>query len=373
MSLPATSGVRESQDYNESGGAVKKPNPARRDCPGAGDVSAYNRAPSKTLVRTARMRAKARAQPNIALIKYWGKRDVERNLPAVGSLSITLDSLWTTMDVEFAPDESCDSLGVNGRPEMRMLPRVSACLDRIAGSDRPRARVTSECNFPIAAGLASSASSFAALAVAASAACGQDLDALALARAAGAASGSAARSLFGGFVELEPGDDDIDLDVLRPAADWPLRVVVAVTATGPKPLSSGQAMQRSAGTSPFYRRWIDQQPADLAAARAAVESRDFAALADVSEHNCLKMHSVMWTARPPVVYWNNTTLECMSVVTALRDRGESVFFTIDAGPQVKAVCLPGSERNVVEALAAIGGVEAVMTSGLGDGARLLGG
>ena len=266
------------------------------------------------------MRAKARAHPNIALVKYWGKRNVERNLPAVGSQSITLDALWTTMDVAFDAGRDTDSITLNGETQTRLLDRVSECLDRVAGKNRPRASITSRCNFPIAAGLASSASSFAALVVAASAALGANHDRLTLARMAGAASGSAARSLYGGFVELKAGDDDISLQQLAGAGDWPLEVVVAVTAAGEKPISSGAAMRRSAETSPFYQRWVDDQHADLDAGRQAIDQRDFAALAAVSEHNCLKMHSVMWTSRPAVVYWNDVQTASTFSLRSMRDR-----------------------------------------------------
>lgn len=315
------------------------------------------------------MRAAATAQPNIALIKYWGKRDADRNLPAVGSLSITLDALWTTMDVDFTGAGATDSLVLNNQPDSRLLPRVSRCLDLVVGEDRPRAAVTSHCNFPIAAGLASSASAFAALVVAAAKAAGRQDDRLALARMAGRASGSAARSLYGGFVELLPGTDDIRLVELASPADWPLEVVVAVTATGEKPVSSGEAMRLSAATSPFYDRWVDEQGADLDIARQAVADREFGRLAEVAEHNCLKMHSVMWTSRPSIVYWNDVTIACMHEVRRLRDAGHSVFFTIDAGPQVKAVCLPQDADTVAASLGSVDGVVDVMRSGLGDGAR----
>ena len=118
------------------------------------------------------MCAVARAQPNIALIKYWGKRDTTRNLPAVGSISITLSGLYTEMAVEPDHTLSDDVLVVNGREDRGMLGRVQSCLDNVAGMNRPRMRVISDCNFPIAAGLASSASAFAALVVAADAALG---------------------------------------------------------------------------------------------------------------------------------------------------------------------------------------------------------
>lgn len=317
------------------------------------------------------MQASAQAQPNIALIKYWGKRDVESNLPAADSLSVTLDTLWTRMSLEFDERLKQDTLDVNGSTAPSMLARVSHCLDRVVGNARAFARVQSSSNFPIGAGLASSASAFAALVVAADQAAGSHLETNALARLAGAASGSAARSLFGGFVELTAGDEKIEVREIADSASWPLEVIVAVTAEGPKALGSTDAMIRSARTSPFYSSWLEQQAADMEIARQAVQQKDFAKLAAVAEHNCLKMHSVMWGSRPPIVYWNQATIACMETVRALQADGYSVFFTIDAGPQLKAVCLPEDGDYVRAALEQTGGVIRVLQSGLGPGARLL--
>ncbi len=316
------------------------------------------------------MRATAIAQPNIALIKYWGKRDVEKNLPAVGSISITLDALHTRMCVELDDGLDADELTVNGDPAPGMLLRVSTCIDRVLGSSRAGARVTSDCNFPIAAGLASSASSFAAAVVAAAAAGGRDIATDRLASLAGAASGSAARSLYGGIVELGVRADDIVVAEIASAADFPLRVVVAVTTTASKPVGSTEAMEISRKSSPFYANWVAGQEDDLHAARLAIARRDFAALATVAEHNCLKMHSVMWASRPAIVYWNSATLNCLQTIRALQADGVDVFFTIDAGPQVKAICDPACAADVEVALRSTDGVATTMSSGLGPGARL---
>ena len=316
------------------------------------------------------MQGTAIAQPNIALIKYWGKRDVERNLPAVGSISITLRELFTRMHVEFDQSLTADTLVVNGATDDKMLPRLAACLDRVAGPDRRCARIASTCNFPIAAGLASSASAFAAVTLAAAKAAGSELDVDTLATLAGRASGSAARSLFGGFVELQNLDDDIRCRTIAQADDWPLSVVVAITEKGPKAVGSTEAMEISRQTSPFYSSWVEQQVHDLDTARTAIATRDFEKLAAIAEHNCLKMHSIMWASRPPMVYWNAATMRCLQTVRQLQGQGIGVFFTIDAGPQVKAVCLPEHVGSVKAALRAIAGVTDIMTTGLGDGARL---
>jgi len=316
------------------------------------------------------MQGTAIAQPNIALIKYWGKRDIERNLPAVGSISITLRDLHTRMSVEFDDALAADTLTVNDVPDVRMLPRLSACLDRVAGKNRPRAHILSTCNFPIAAGLASSASSFAALTVAAAEAAGRSMSTRELASLAGQASGSAARSLLGGFVELRNTNDDIEVSKLCASEEWPVTVVVAITETGPKPVGSTEAMEISRKTSPFYSNWVEQQQHDLDTARAAIAGRNFQALAEIAEHNCLKMHSIMWASRPPMVYWNAATMRCLQAVRKLQGRGVGVFFTIDAGPQVKAVCLPEFAAEVEAELRATPGVTDIMTTGLGEGARV---
>lgn len=318
------------------------------------------------------MQATAIAQPNIALIKYWGKRDVARNLPAVGSISITLSELYTEVSVALSPDLRSDELFVNGEESPPLLPRISRCLDNVIGAQRLRAKITSQSNFPIAAGLASSASAFAATTVAAAGAADLSYETEELARLAGQASGSAARSLYGGFVELKNSGDTINLATLGEVGSWPLQVVVAITETGPKPTGSTAAMEISRETSPFYSSWVEQQDHDLAIARTAILQRDFAQLGMVAEHNCLKMHSVMWASRPPMVYWNSATMRCMQTVRRLQAEGCNVFFTIDAGPQVKAVCLPEDTEAVSKALTETPGVQEIMLSGLGPAARLVG-
>jgi len=317
------------------------------------------------------MQATAIAQPNIALIKYWGKRDIDRNLPAVGSISITLSELHTEVSVDLSGDQPVDVLIVNGEENQQMLPRLSACLDRVLGPTRPRANIQSNCNFPIAAGLASSASAFAATTLAAAGAANLSLSTQELARLAGASSGSAARSFYGGFAELRNTGDDIALTSLGDEESWPLQVVVAITESGPKATGSTEAMEISRKSSPFYDSWVSQQEQDLVLARDAIAGQDFTQLASIAEHNCLKMHSVMWASRPPMVFWNAATVQCLETLRRLQGEGCRVFFTIDAGPQVKAVCLPDDADSVRQALTATPGVLNVMMSRLGSAARLV--
>lgn len=322
------------------------------------------------------MTATAEAQPNIALIKYWGKRDVARNIPAVGSISITLSSLRARTSVSKS-DGAKDSFELNGRHEVAPALRVRGCLEQLreAGGITSQAlAVASDVNFPVAAGLASSAAGFAALVRAADAELETRLDTLALARIAGAASGSAARSLYGGFVRLRPPTDssaDIDVETLVAASHWPLEVVVAITDTGPKDVGSTEAMIRSAETSPYYEAWLATQDADLNAAARLVELREFEQLAHLAETNCLKMHALTLSSTPWIVYFNAATVALIHAVRELRARGTGVFFTVDAGPQLKAVCLPGEGATVARTLEAIAGVKSVIRVGLGDGARVV--
>jgi diphosphomevalonate decarboxylase len=196
-----------------------------------------------------------------------------------------------------------------------------------------------------------------------------------LAELARRCSGSAARSIFGGFVELEL-DRAAGTTTTRPllaAEEWPLSVVVAITSTAAKEVGSSAGLELTECTSPYYQAWVAGADSDLSRARSAISSRDFDAVAEVSEHSCLKMHAVALTARPGLLYWNGTTVECMRLIRDLRGRGRATFFTVDAGPQVKAICLPGDAAAVASALAGVPGVIEVLTCGLGRGAAVVDG
>jgi diphosphomevalonate decarboxylase len=323
------------------------------------------------------MQAKVRARSNIALIKYWGKADPALNTPAVGSISITLDRLWTETEIRFDAALVSDRLVLDGVERADQLERVSRCLDlvRARAGVNFHAEVRSENNFPTAAGLASSASGFAALVGAAAAALGQDWSQRELSVLARRGSGSAARSIFGGFVEMHKGraadGSDSFAEPLAAAGAWPLKVLVAITAGDEKAVGSGTGMNLSAESSPYYAQWVASHPADLDAARAAIAALDFEALAGVSEASCLKMHAAAMSSRPPLIYWNGATVECLNRIRGLHADGMPVFFTIDAGPQVKAVCLPEAAADLRSALEALPGVLDVIETGLGPGLERL--
>ena len=319
------------------------------------------------------MRAVAVAHPNVALVKYWGKRAPVGNLPATGSLSLVLGGLVTETSVLFDPGLSRDRVLLDGREDPETTARVTSCLDllRREAGVATRAIVESRNDFPTGAGLASSASGFAALVTAGAGALRLHLAPQRLAEIARLGSGSAPRSLLGGVVLLRNRDATTVCEQIAAPADWPLHVVVAVTTSGPKAISSRVGMAQSEQTSPYYDAWVQTHAVDLDAGLSAVRARDFPALAEVAEHNCLKMHAVMMTTRPPLLYWTPATLACLHRIQELRRAGVPVFFTVDAGPQVKAVCLPAAANDVAAALAAVPGVLQILRSPLGEGAHLL--
>jgi diphosphomevalonate decarboxylase len=305
----------------------------------------------------------ARAHPNIALIKYWGKRPGPGNVPAAPSLSITLDTLCSTTEVREA---EADRVVLNGK-EVEDAKITASLAELRREFDIPPLAITTENNFPTAAGLASSASGFAALITAIDDHCELGLSPAQRAEHARRASGSAARSIYGGFVGLR--GPDWQGEVLLEPAEWPLKVVIAITAETSKSVSSSVGMRRSAETSPFYESWIAGNEADYQAALDAVAARDFKALIDLSETSCLKMHGVMQSSHPWMLYWQPATVRCMHAVRELRDAGVDVFFTIDAGPQVKAVCTEDAAPRVADILGELPGVLRTETVGLGPGAH----
>lgn len=320
--------------------------------------------------------ATARAHSNIALIKYWGKRDRTLNLPAVGSISITLDALYTDTRVGFFAGAQHDQIEIGGRKVDAA--RFTPFLDRVRGRAgiRDCARVSSWNNFPTGAGLASSASGFAALALAAGTAAGLELDARELSILARQGSGSAARSIHGGFVEMHRGTRDDGTDAfaepLLAGADWPLEVVVAITDTAAKAVDSSAGMRGLEQRSDYYDAWVAHADDDLAAMRAAIATRDFETLGALAEMSCLKLHGLMLSTRPGLIYWNAATVAAMHAVRALRADGLPVYFTIDAGPQLKAVCEPANAAGVAQALQRVPGVLDTRRSALGGPVHLLG-
>ncbi len=317
-------------------------------------------------------RAVAIAHPNIALAKYWGKIEDAANMPAVPSVSVTLAGLATRTEVTFDEALREDELLVNGAHADAT--RVTAMLDRVRARSglHARARVQSSNDFPTSSGLASSASAFAALAVASTLASDLYLDPDDLSDLARRSSVSAARSIFGGFVELAagtPGATVLTATELAPPEHWDLRVLVAVTREGAKETSSTSGMLETQRTSPYFPAWVESAPSTAAQVHGAILARDFEALGIAAEASALRMHAAALAAAPAIVYWNGATIEALAEVRRLRASGVPVYATIDAGPHVKAITLEASAKKVAAALAAVPGVLRIIEARPGLGAR----
>ncbi|HWM95323.1 MAG TPA: diphosphomevalonate decarboxylase [Thermoanaerobaculia bacterium] len=325
------------------------------------------------------------APANIAFIKYWGARDLERALPMNPSISMTLDHCVTRCTVEIL-DGGHDEVWLSepdggfGSPEAEFTRRVVEQLDRVrqwAGRDEPF-RVATRNTFPSAAGLASSASGFAALTLAAAGALGRKdaplKDLSQLARRSG--SGSAARSVLGGYVEWpDPGaggvgsgiDDEPSYAVqLAEAGHWDLRDVIAVVEIGPKVVSSRDG-HRLAHSSPYFTKRLELLPERLQKVRAAIESKDLDILGPLLEEEAVDLHVIGMTSQPPIFYWSPGTVAVLRAVRELRQEGLSAYATLDAGANVHVICDTDSEDEVAERLEDLPAVGFVIRDGVGDG------
>jgi diphosphomevalonate decarboxylase len=319
--------------------------------------------------------ATALAHPNIAFIKYWGNRDERLRLPANSSISMNLGDLHTRTRVTFEAGLPEDVFTLDGEPVSGPgLQRVGGFLSlvrQMSGVDL-RARVDSRNSFPTGAGIASSASAFAALSLAASEAAGLALSEAELSRLARRGSGSACRSIPGGFVEWQAGEGDEESFAfsIAPPVHWDLIDCVAIVSRYHKETGStaGHAL---AGTSPLQAARVADAPRRLEACRRAILERDFEAFAAVVELDSNLMHAVMMTSTPALLYWQPATVAVMRAVKEWRQSGEPVCYTIDAGPNVHVLCPANLASRVVEWLAGIPGVENVLTSRPGGPARLL--
>jgi diphosphomevalonate decarboxylase len=319
--------------------------------------------------------ATARAFPNLAFIKYWGNINEDLRLPANGSISMNLDGLTTQTTVEFLPDLESDLATVDGQPMTGGgMARISRHLDhvrKLAGiSDC--AEVTSANNFPSGAGIASSASAFAALSLAAVTALNLGLSERELSALARLGSGSASRSIPGGFVEwyTAANHEESYAETFAPADHWPLVDLIAIVSHAHKSTGSteGHAL---AGTSVFQSVRVQTAPERLVLCKQAVLNRDFDQLAEVVELDSNMMHAVMMTSEPPLFYWLPPSLALMRAVRQWRAGGVAVCYTLDAGPNVHCLCAPGAEQIVRERLLAHEGVLEVRSAGPGGPAHLI--
>lgn len=283
----------------------------------------------------------AYAPANIALCKYWGKRDTRLKLPHTDSLSVSLGTHGTRMILRRA---DTDSLTLNHTPIPPDSPthqRLFRFLDLLRAPNHPLA-VESHNTVPIAAGLASSASAFAAAVKATEALYGWTLPPRLRSILARLGSGSASRSVFEGFVQWHAGSapDGMDSYAEPLAPLWPdLRIAILTVSDAPKPVGSTEAMERTVHTAPLYNAWPRQVAHDLPLLRRAIDEHDFDTLGRVSEHNALSMHATMIASWPPVLYWLPETTAHLHTLHRLRREGLPVYATLDAGPNLKLLHL----------------------------------
>jgi diphosphomevalonate decarboxylase len=321
--------------------------------------------------------ATAIARANIALAKYWGKSDVALNLPAVASISITLEPMRTETTVTFDRRLDADEVWLNGkRAEGKPHSRAVMVLDQVRAIAQldGRARVESKNNFPTASGLASSASGFAALVAATWSAAGLARDDDRWSAMARQASASAARSIYGGFVELPkgvPGNAALSARTVAPADHWDVRIVVAVANEGPKDVGSTEGMTLSEQTSPYYRAWVDCSDKLVEEVRAGILTRDLTKVGEAMEQSTLAMHACMMASRPGLIYLQPATLSALATVKRLRKEGVEVYATMDAGPHVKALCHARDAERVAAALADTPLVLRTLTAHPGPGLEIV--
>lgn len=328
--------------------------------------------------KAASHKATVSAPSNIAFIKYWGAKDLDRVIPANPSLSMTLENCRSRSTVQWLDDTGDDEIRWRaGRGALESAPpdfaaRIHGQLDNLrrwAGVEG-RFRVATENTFPAAAGLASSASGFAALTLATLAALGRsvsEFEASRLARKSG--SGSAARSVSGGYVEWPFGPaDDGWAEQVHTAEHWQLADVIALVATEPKKTSSLEGHKR-ARSSPYWRARQGALPERLAIVRRALAERDLTALGETVEAEAIDLHCVAMTSVPAIFYWQPATLTVLAAVRDLRREGIEAYSTLDAGPNVHVICRPESVAAVAARLNETPGVVQVIEDQVGNGPR----
>jgi diphosphomevalonate decarboxylase len=319
-------------------------------------------------------KSSAVANPNIALIKYWGNCDPHTRIPANGSISMNLDGLYSRVQVNFDPDLMSDKLILNGTlTSGQRLVRVSEHLNRVRhlAGIKTFAHVNGSNNFPMGAGIASSASAFAALSLAASKAVGLDLSERELSRLARQGSGSACRSIPGGYVEWKVAgcEQDSYAFSIAPPEHWDLVDCIAIVSREHKTTGSTEG-HNLAYTSPLQGARVDDAPRRLDICRRAILEHDFIALAEVVELDSNQMHAVMMTSDPPLFYWHPATIAIMQAVRIWREEGLLAFYTIDAGANVHVICPASYQRHITSKLTGIQGVQEVINAGIAGPTRL---
>lgn len=295
-------------------------------------------------------KSQAFAPSNIALVKYWGKRDDKLNLPVTNSLSISLGSYGTQTQITEASVESYSLNKQTVEPNTEFYKRLKDFLDRFRPHPDFFFNIETESNIPIAAGIASSASGFAAVTLALNDFFDWKLEKTELSRLARLGSGSACRSLWQGFVEWEKGSKNDGTDSVAHPIDTPwesLQIGLLLFNTEKKAISSREAMKQTVLTSPLYKNWPQIVENDLNHMHKAIETQDFTLLGRTAESNAIAMHNTMLHAQPSIIYSQPETLEAIKKIIRLREEGLEIYFTQDAGANLKVLFLRKEKTAVL--------------------------
>lgn len=321
------------------------------------------------------MKATAKAPANIAFIKYWGKRDEKLRIPMNNSISMNLSGVSTTTTVQFSQNLKNDLVKIDNQVNKgRERERVVKHLDRVRmmANINLRAKVNSRNNFAQGTGMASSASGFAALTLAATRAVGLTLSERQLSILARLGSGSACRSIPDGFVEWKAGESNetsYAYSLLTPE-HWDICDVIAVVGKKAKKVSSTRGHTR-AESSPFYQARISGMTAKVREIKKALKHRDFTKFGEIVEAEAINMHAVMMTSKPALYYWLPKSLEIMLAVQEWRNLGLGVYFTLDAGPNVHLLCQKKDSKKLLSRLKRIERLDEVIPNKPSVGAQLL--
>lgn len=320
------------------------------------------------------MKVTAKAPSNIAFIKYWGKKDENLRIPANSSISMNLSDAYTITTAETDENLINDEVSIDGKILAgKDLERISKHVDLLRSGTKNKSylRIESKNNFPKGAGIASSASGFAALTLAVSKALGLSLSEKELSILARMGSGSACRSIPDGFVEWVAGDNDKTSYAysLYPASYWDIADVIAIVGESPKKVSSTEG-HGLAESSPFYEARIRKMPEKIEKIKKALADKNFTDFGEILEAEAINMHSVMMTSVPPLYYLNPETLKVMEAVIEWRNEGLESYFTIDAGPNVHVICEEGGSDKIKNKLKEIG-FEKILVNKPAEGAKLI--
>ncbi|WP_244422683.1 diphosphomevalonate decarboxylase [Liberibacter crescens] len=290
------------------------------------------------------------APSNIALCKYWGKRQTTLNLPENSSLSISLGQLGSFTRIEPIKSDR-DIIILNGSeilPETSFFKRTAQFCNLFRQLKEEQFLIETMNTIPTKAGLASSASGFAALTLALARLYSLPEDPSMLSRIARLGSGSACRSFYKGFCEWIRGEKDDGTDSFAVPLDchWPNLRIGLLLIDKEKEMSSHDAMNHVRQTSPFYLKWIEETSTDFISIKQAVIDQQLTQFGEKTEHNALKMHATMISSWPPVLYWQEKTMTIIDKTWAARRDGIEVYFTIDAGPNVKLLFMQDTEQEL---------------------------